>query len=453
MKDPGSFRDPSGHVFFENGKVFRVVNKSYFSNYEHLINSGLYSELTNRNLLVNHNELENKNQNQPLILEVEKISPITYPYEWCFSQLKDAALITLQVQKISLDFGMTLKDATPYNIQFKESKPIFIDTLSFEKIKNDNYAWVAYKQYCEMFLSTLCLMSYKDPSLNKLLIPFLDGIPLSLSNKLLPFKKKFNPTIFLNLVLPRFISTKLNNKNSYSSSRLSKKQHLNIIEQLIIFIEKMEIIKEDSEWGEYNFETVNEKKEYVNDKEEKIEFFIRNAKFKYIWDVGSNDGYYSRKIGTITKSQIISIDIDWKCIEKNYLINKKKGVKNITPILLDLSNPSPSIGWMNKERSNIFSRIDKPDLICLFAIMHHILNLNIPFDFILDFMTISLKYVIIEYIPISDPKAKIIFASRGYNFEYPNQSEFEKKITGKFTIVSKKKLSKTNRVLYFLLKK
>ena len=108
---------------------------------------------------------------------------------------------------------------------------------------------------------------------------------------------------------------------------------------------------------------------------------------------------------------------------------------------------------MNKERSNIFSRIDKPDLICLFAIMHHILNLNIPFDFILDFMTISLKYVLIEYIPISDPKAKIIFASRGYNFEYPNQSEFEKKIKGKFTIVSKKKLSKTNRVLYFLLKK
>ena len=454
MKDPGSFRDPSGFVFFEKNKVFRAIHNSYKENYDFLVSSGLYKNLTDKNLLVKHELSEQaKPESICCILEVERVFPINYPYEWSFSQLRDAAILTLEIQKISVEHGMLLKDATPYNVQFQNNSPIFIDTLSFEKIVGGNHAWKAYKQFNEMFLSPLCLMSYKDPSLNKLLIPFLDGIPLSITNKLLPLKKKFSPTIFTNLVLPNFISSQISSGSPTTEKKISKQQHLNIIEQLLNYIRKMKIIEEESEWGEYNFETISEKEGYVKDKELTVESLLNGRTYDVIWDIGSNDGYYSRKVGQITNGHVMSIDIDWNCVEKNYLINQKKKIDNVTPILADLSNPSPGIGWMNKERSPIYSRIGEPGLICLFAVIHHIINRNVPIDFIIDFIAKSSKHVLIEYVPLSDPKSQIIFASRGDEFTYPSQEEFEEKVSGQFNVVEKKKLAQTDRILFLLKKK
>ena len=219
------------------------------------------------------------------------------------------------------------------------------------------------------------------------------------------------------------------------------------------FVRKMKIIKEDSEWGEYNFETVSEKKDYVKDKEETIESMLKDVKHNVVWDIGSNDGYYSRKVSDLTNGHVMSIDIDWKCVEKNYLINQRKKIDNVTPILADLSNPSPGIGWMNQERSPIYSRIGEPGLICLFAVLHHIINRNVPIDFIIDFIAKSSKNVLIEYVPLSDPKSQIIFASRGDEFTYPSQEEFEEKVSSQFNVVEKKKLAQTDRILFLLEKK
>ena len=158
----------------------------------------MYSELTQKKLLIKHSEVkEEKNiPTEYKKLLVEKIPFISYPYEWSFNQFKDALLLTLKIQKISIQYGMTLKDATPYNIQFKNNKPIFIDTLSFELIKEENYFWKPYKQFCEMFLGPICLMKHVDHSTNKLLINYINGIPLWLVNKLMPLKNKFSLTVF-----------------------------------------------------------------------------------------------------------------------------------------------------------------------------------------------------------------------------------------------------------------
>jgi len=454
MKDPGSFRDPSGYVYSEKNKIFRVVNTSYSGEYKHLMKSGLYQELTEKEFLVKHKEVKNNLDNKKFkVLEADKIFPINYPFEWSFSQLRDAAILTLKVQKIAIKYGMTLKDATPYNVQFNGFKPIFIDTLSFNKIVNENYAWVAYKQYCEMFLGPLCLMSYQDPTLNKLLIPFLDGIPLRLTNKILKLKHKVKPSIFVNLILPNLITPKLNsNRSSVNNKKISLKQHLNIIEQLLSFTNNLNVLKEESEWGEYNSETIFEKESYVIEKEKVIEEFLKDRKFKIVWDIGSNDGFYSRKVSALTQSHVMSLDIDWQCVEKNYLINKKKKLNKITPILFDISNPSPSIGWANKERTDIFSRIGSPDLICLFAVMHHILNKNIPFEFLMNFIVKSRSDVLIEYVPFYDPKCQIIFETRTDDFYYPNKEEFENSIKENFKIQDMRKLEPTDRILYFLKK-
>jgi len=125
---------------------------------------------------------------------------ISYPYEWSFSQLKAAALATLEIQKRALAFGMSLKDSSAYNIQFVHGKPILIDTLSFEMYQ-EGLPWVAYRQFCQHFLAPLALMSYRDIRLNQLLRVYLDGIPLDLAASLIPFRTRFKLPLQLHIYL------------------------------------------------------------------------------------------------------------------------------------------------------------------------------------------------------------------------------------------------------------
>ena len=169
--DSGSFRDSNGFVFWQDGALYRQVNTSYKDNYEHLMESGLYEVLVSGGLLLPHEEVNIQSSQPDLAYKVirpELIPFISYPYEWCFSQLKDAALTTLEIQKTCLDFGMSLKDCSAYNIQFRKGKPVLIDTLSFEKYR-EGQPWVAYRQFCQHFLAPLALMSHKDIRLNQLL--------------------------------------------------------------------------------------------------------------------------------------------------------------------------------------------------------------------------------------------------------------------------------------------
>ena len=231
-------------------------------------------------------------------MQVEKVPFISYPYEWSFSQFKDALILTLQIQLICIEYNMTLKDSTPFNVQFVNNKPIFIDTLSFELIEDNNYVWKPYKQFCEMFLGPLCLMKYVDPNLNSLLINHINGIPLSLINKLLPFKSKFNLSVFTHIVIHNMIKEKesSNSKKGKNNTLISRAKHINIIKQLEGFVSDIKLPKFGSEWGEYNEETISEKKEYVIDKENTIRTFLENEKYNLAWDIGSNDGFFSRII-------------------------------------------------------------------------------------------------------------------------------------------------------------
>ena len=167
---PSSFRDPSGFLFFQDGSVYRQVNAIYKENYDHLIGSGLYKALVASGLLVSHEEVGMnyaRSDNAYKILKPELIPFVSYPYEWCFSQLKEAALTTLKIQKVALDFGMTLKDSSAYNIQFMKGRAVFIDTISFERYR-EGQPWVAYRQFCQHFLAPLALMSYRDIRLGRL---------------------------------------------------------------------------------------------------------------------------------------------------------------------------------------------------------------------------------------------------------------------------------------------
>ena len=453
MIDPGSFRDPDGFVISNDDKILRVVNESYRSNYEHFIRSGLKNLLVSENIIIDFKESFSQKKyssNQFKILVTEKVYPFIYPYEWSFSQLKEAAILTLELQKKCAKYGMSLKDASPYNIQFVNNSPVFIDLLSFEK--TDDFNWKPIKQFYEMFFSPLLLSSRIDPHFIKLIITNIDGIPLRIVNKIIPFKTKFNPSIFLNIVLPNLFS---NSGKKESKKRLDKNKHLTIINFLIESVKKIKL-KGNTEWKNYNKETITEKESYVFQKEHSIKKLIKNhiEEIDELWDIGSNNGHYSRFFTKKAKN-IMSFDIDWNCIEENYLINKSLNIKNIYPILLDLTNPSPGIGWNNQERKKLFDRLNTPDVINSFAIMHHIINKNIPIDYFLEFTMRSRKYIIFEYIPIDDPKCVEIFQSRDQKFilNYPTCSYIESVYNREFILIKKTLLGKTKRILYLFKRK
>ena len=177
--EDSSFRDPSGFIFYDGDTLLRQVNTSYKENYDHLMTSGLYEKLSQSDLLIPHEEIDfdSNDESAYLIIKPKKIPFISYPYEWSFNQLKSAALHTIQIQKIAMEYDMSLKDCSAYNIQFKEGKPIFIDTLSFDKYE-EGEPWKGYKQFCQHFLAPLSLMTHQDIRCNRLLSIFLNGLPL-----------------------------------------------------------------------------------------------------------------------------------------------------------------------------------------------------------------------------------------------------------------------------------
>ena len=213
----GSFRDPSGFVFDKNGTLLRQINGCYRQDFEALQQSGLLQSLHKSSDLISHEEvgIENAASSEAYrVIKPERIPFVSYPYEWSFSQLKDAALLTLTIQLKSLEYCLSLKDASAYNIQFMNGKPIFIDTLSFER-HVEGTPWVAYGQFCQHFLAPLALMSHVDVRLGQLLRVHLDGIPLDLASRLLPFSTLFRPGIFFHLHLHSKSQQKYANQNKY----------------------------------------------------------------------------------------------------------------------------------------------------------------------------------------------------------------------------------------------
>jgi len=448
---PGSFRDPSGFIFFHNGMIYRQVNIIYKENYDHLMNSGLYDSLVNAELLISHKEvtIESKEPDKAYkIIEPPKIPFISYPYEWCFSQLKDAALTTLRLQKKALEFGMSLKDCSAYNIQLRKGKPVFIDTLSFEKYR-EGQPWVAYRQFCQHFLSPLALMSCKDIRLNQLFRVFIDGVPLDLSSSLLPLRTYFAFSLFTHIHLHAKSQRRFANKTvNLTGNKFGRLSFLGLIDNLESAIKKLRWQAQGTEWADY-YEDTNYSSDALQHKKQIVAEFLDKANPSVVWDLGANLGMFSR-IASDKKIQTISFDIDPAAVEKNYLQCIADGETNILPLVIDFTNPSPSIGWENTERMSLVER-GPADMVFALALIHHLaLSNNLPLHRIAIFLHGICKSLIIEFVPKNDSQVKRLLSSREDIFPDYTQQIFESEFSKYFTISHSAKIRDSERILYLM---
>ena len=439
-----SFRDPSGFLFFHNNILYRQINQVYKKEFDYFIQSGLYDELVQKDLIITHEEADVESP-QPdklyKIIKPQMINFISYPYEWSFSQLKDAATVTLEIAKIALKYDITLKDASAYNVQFFNGKPIFIDTLSFEKY-NEGQIWKGYKQFCQHFLAPLALMSHKDIRLGQLSRIYLDGIPLDLTAELLPMRTKSMFSLWAH------IHTHSKNQKNYEGKNLevkvkkfSKTKFSGIIESLYSSIQKQNWEIQKTEWGDYYSDT-NYTKIAINDKKEIIVELFGKIK-------PGNIGIFSR-IASDKGIQTICFDNDPSAIEKNYLEAKQKNEKHIFPLLLDLSNPTPDSGWQNNERISLINR-GPADLVMALALIHHIaIANNVTFELIAEFFSRISKKLIIEFIPKSDSQVKRLLATREDIFSEYDKNNFEEEFKKFFKIMEQKEIKESERIIYYM---
>ena len=454
---PSSFRDPSGFLFEQNGKVLRQLNLSYQEEYDQLMGSGLYEALTKRQLLIPHVEIDNGATDCYKTLEPAQIAYISYPYEWSFSQLKDAALLTLEVQIEALKFGMSLKDASAYNVQFHNGKAIFIDTLSFEKYEEGG-AWVAYRQYCQHFLAPLALMSQVDHRQSRLLQCFIDGVPLDLASQMLPRKTWFKYSLLAHIHLhaktqQRFDDVGRDQDNA-PQVKVSRARLDGLLASLKSATESLSWKHSATEWGNY-YQDTNYIDQSMQHKEQLVAQYLlasEKSDTPMAADFGANTGRFSR-IAVDSGFLVLAHDIDVVAVDKNYRDAKNNNETSILPLVQDLASPSPAIGWANKERMSFVER-HNVDVGMALAIIHHIhISNNVPLEKIAEFFSTVCQSLIIEFVPKSDSQVIRLLSTREDIFPDYTLEGFEQAFSRYFQFQEKEKIRDSERTLCLLQRK
>lgn len=446
---PSSYRDPSGFVYKKDGQIFRRIEKLYKDHYQHLIGSGLYKKLTEKGQLVAHSEVDLSNDELNgafKVIRPELVPFLSYPFEWSFSQLQDAAIATLEIAMTALESGMILKDASAYNIQFHNNKALLIDTLSFETYV-EGEPWVAYRQFCEHFLAPLAVQSLTDFRLSTLLQPYLNGIPLDLAARILPWKARLKPSLLMHVYMHADAQKKYEGQSTKTSSaKMSKLALTALLDSLLSCVSGLSLNDKNSEWVDYYNDT-NYTDESSKEKEEIVSRLLQELSPSILWDCGANTGKFSR-IAASKATLVISSDMDPLCVNRNYLVCKQNKLQNILPLILDMTTPSPSLGWNNAERQSIFERGPVHTVMALALIHHLAISNNLPFTMIAECFARLGKHLIIEFVEKDDSQVQRLLASRKDIFDNYNKASFIKAFSSFFELISEDSIKETNRTIF-----
>lgn len=447
-----SFRDPAGFLYMADGVLYRQVNPSYLPHYELLMSSGLYDRLVAKGWLVRHEAVPgDPAAGAARILRPDRIPYVSYPYEWCFSQLKDAALLTLDIAILSLAHGVTLKDASAFNVQFVGSQPVFIDTLSFERYR-DGVPWVAYRQFCQHFVGPLALMSHVDTRMGHLLRAYIDGIPLDLASHLLPLVTRLRPGLLLHIHgharSQRRHADAGRARSPIRTRPLPRNRLIALLENLRGTVLRCELRHVATEWSEY-YDDTSYSRAAISAKEAAVQQMVAavGKPDDIVHDFGANTGRFSRLLATEGR-YVVSHDIDPMAVERNYTYNRSKGVTGVLPLLLDVTNPSPAIGWALNERTSALERVSRGTVVAL-ALVHHLaISNNVPLPHLAEFFAAVANALIIEFVPKEDPQVQRLLATREDIFPEYTREGFVRAFAAYFDVHSVQELKDTPRTVF-----
>jgi hypothetical protein len=457
MQSAISYRDKHGFVTIaDDHRVYRYITHSYAKDYDQLIQSGLYQELVNRGWLIGHKEsemTETQQLNYYRILEPERIPLISYPSEWSVDQWRDVLERLLDINLLAIEYGMILKDATPYNFTFHNGHCLLFDTTSFE-VYEEGKPWIAYRQFCETMLGPFALMCFSDKKWARLLNAFIDGWDLAFVSRRLSFRTWFNPTLLMHIHLHARYKTN-GMKNATTTGNGFNKQKLSLWWKLMKrSISKWKPRQRGDQWLHYYDEDILSD-EYINDKTNKVTEWIRTLSPDCLIDVGANNGYFSL-IASAHAKRVIAVEMDHDCINQLYGKIKAQRIANLTTIIADLTQPTPGIGWENEEKTALMKRIgEKGDMVLGLALVHHLcISKNIPLAFVAKlFADITNKQAIVEFVPKTDEKVQAMLRHREDIFDDYTEADFITSFSAYFVMQEQHNCSSSQRKLFLWTRK
>jgi SAM-dependent methyltransferase len=453
-RDPGSWRDPGGFVYRRDGVLYRQVGSSAIDDWTAFLASGLAERLIADGRLIGHDDAplsDAATGDARAVIRPQPIEFVSYPFEWTFGELQDAALLTLDIERVALDAGWTLKDASAYNVQFRDARPVFIDSLSFEP-HEDGTPWVAYRQFCEQFLAPLALMARRDIRLAALLRATPDGVPLDLAASLLPWRTRLDLGLLSHLHLhassQRRHAADDDDGQAAKSARISRQRLVGLIDNLRSTVAKLRWAPGGTEWAEYADHT-SYSDAATTAKERLVREAVERVEGERIWDLGANTGRYSR-VAAETGRRVLAWDIDPAAAERTYRGVRAEGRGDILPLVLDLANPSPGIGWAGTERRSLLERAD-PDGILALALVHHLaIGRNVPLPMVVDLFARIAPWAIVEFVPKDDVMVRRLLATRRDVFPDYTLDGFRAAAAVRFDIVSEQPIEDSPRTLLVL---
>lgn len=456
IRDPGSFRDPAGHVYRRNGRIFRTINARAVGAYRFVKESGVLRDFAERGLLIGSDEVEaglldpGNSLSAELVVEHPRIPFVSYPYEWPFPALKAAALHHLDLHIELLARDATLSDATAYNIQFIGPRPVFIDLLSLRPYREGEF-WAGYRQFCEQFLNPLLLRSLLGIAHNAWYRGSPEGLPSAELARMLPLGKRLSPRVLTHVVLHGRLqassgSRKPEDTRKLANKKLSRRAFLGILHQLRSWIAGLRPAdRQKTSWADYT-KTHSYSPEEYQAKQAQVAEFTAASKPGILWDLGCNTGEYSQVALESGADSVIGFDFDQGALDAAFARARDEKL-NFLPLFLDATNPSPDQGWRQGERAGLDGRRNA-DAILALAFVHHLaIGRNIPLPEVVAWLTGLAPRGVIEFVPKSDPMVQGMLALREDIFDDYTLDAFLASLSEHAKITRQTEVSQTGRSL------
>ena len=459
VPDPGSFRDPASRVFTSPSDVFRGLSGQGLADYDVLERTRFYADAMRDGRVVQTRRwagsepVQQHLDSYAAVLRHEPLAFVSYPYEWSFGMLRDAALLTLELTEAALDEAVVTKDASAFNVQFRGSQPVFIDVGSFERAR-PREPWYGYLQFCQQFLFPLMLQAYRGIDFQPLLRGSIEGIELEQARRYFSLRDALRPGVLKHVRLHARLQRAYADTRSGADVRhdleragFSTELIKVNVRQLRRLVERLRWSPAGSTWSGYREENTYTDADTAA-KSRFVEQVCARRSPLQVWDLGANDGHFS-DIAAKHSEYVVALDSDHLSVEALYRRLHGEGSHRILPLVMDLASPSPALGWRHSERKSLGSR-SRPDLVLALALVHHLaISRNVPLVEIVRWFGELAGELVVEFPLPEDPQVRRLLRSKRQGLELDYTLEgFEQALGSHFCVQSRESLPSGTRVLF-----
>ncbi|MGH9379749.1 MAG: class I SAM-dependent methyltransferase [Thermoanaerobaculia bacterium] len=456
--EAGSFRDRAARIFYADGEILRTLSARGLEDWEALRSTRFFTELVAGGELVATEQVPGEAASTlpdagawAAVLRHQRIPFISYPYEWSAGMLRAAALLQLDLLDRALEEDFVLKDASPYNVQWFGSRPVFIDVLSFCRWHAGD-PWLGYRQFCELFLYPLMLEAYKGVPFQPWLRGSIDGIPPAQAARLLCGRDLLRRGVFTHVFLharadARFRATNVSTRRELASAGFGKELIRANVRRLRKVVRRLRATATDSVWVDYGQDNSYSPEDRAA-KSELVRLAVSERRWGMVWDLGANTGEFAR-LAAEHADYVVALDADRSVVDRLFEQCRREGRKNLLPLVADLANPSPNQGWRGLERRDLVSR-GAPDLMLALALIHHlVLGANIRLTDLLDWLAGLAPHLVIEFVRREDPMVERLLRNKEDLYTDYDLGLFEAELGRRFRVLRRQELPSGRRVLYF----